>query len=75
MSGGDVSTKMAEGFFSQLKRSIDGAPTTASPPSTYTAAWPSSTFGTARKVDDSERMRRVVSQVMGHRLAHCRIIG
>ncbi len=43
---GDVSTNAAEGFFSQLKRSVDGL-TTASAWSTCLGTWPSSTTGTA----------------------------
>jgi len=41
----DVTTNRAEGYFSQLKRSLDGLITT-SPSSTCRATWLSSTSGT-----------------------------
>lgn len=45
-----VSTNVLEGFFSQLKRSIDGVPTTRSASSTSTATWHSSTSSTPTAV-------------------------
>lgn len=72
---GDVSTNMAEGFFSQLKRSIDGthhAVSTEHLPR-YLAQF--DFLYTHRRRTDSERMRILLGSVDGRRLAYCTVTG
>lgn len=71
----DVSTNMAEGFFSQLKRSIDGTHHAVSTEHLHRYLAEFDFRYSTRKMNDSERMRLAISQVMGRRLAYCTVIG
>jgi hypothetical protein len=67
---GDVTTNRAEGYFSQLKRSIDGTHHHISTKhlARYLAEFD---FGySTRKVSDTERTRRLLGQVGGKRLTY-----
>ena len=67
---GDITSNHAEGFFSQLKRSIDGTHHHISKEHLprYLAQW--DYLYSTRKVDDSQRMRVLVGQVSGRRLTY-----
>lgn len=67
---GDVSTNLAEGFFSQLKRSIDGTHHAISTVhlGRYLAQF--DFLYTHRRVTDSERMRLLIESVDGRRLPY-----
>jgi len=67
---GDVSTNQAENFFSQLKRSIDGTHHHVSKEhlGRYLAEF-DFRYST-KKADDTERLRKLVSQVAGRRLSY-----
>jgi hypothetical protein len=67
---GDVTTNRAEGYFSQLKRSIDGTHhhVSAKHLNRYLAEF-DFRYST-RKVSDTERTRRLLSQVGGRRLTY-----
>jgi transposase-like protein len=71
---GDVSTNAAEGFFSQLKRSIDGTHHAVSTEHLHRYLAEFDFRYSTRKLNDSERMRLALSQVMGRRLAYCAVI-
>ncbi|MGH9280150.1 MAG: IS1595 family transposase [Acidimicrobiales bacterium] len=67
---GDVSTNQAEGFFSQLKRSIDG---THHHVSTQHLHWYLAEFDfrySTRKISDTARMERMMDRVGGCRLMY-----
>ena len=72
---GVVSTNAAEGFFSQLKRSIDGTHHAVSVEhlGRYLAEF--DYRYTTRKMSDTERMREVVGQVAGRRLSYKPLTG
>ena len=67
---GNVTTNHAEGYFSQLKRSIDGTHHHVSPEhlSRYLAEF-DYRYST-RNLDDSARTRRLMGQVGGKRLTY-----
>lgn len=71
----DVSTNQAEGYFSQLKRSIDGTHHKVSTEhlSRYLAEF-DYRYST-RKMNDSERMRLVMGTTGGRRLSYRPLIG
>lgn len=67
---GTVTTNHAEGYFSQLKRSLDGTHHRVSVEHLprYLAEFD---FGyTTRKLNDSQRMERIVGQTGGRRLTY-----
>ncbi len=65
---GDVTTNHAEGFFSQLKRSIDGTHHHVSVDHLHRYAAEFAFRYTYRKESDTARMQRIVSQTGGRRL-------
>ncbi len=71
---GDVSTNMVEGYFSQLKRSLDGTHHRVSREhlGRYLAEF-DFRYST-RKLDDDQRMHRLMGQVDGRRLTYKRVI-
>jgi len=67
---GGISTNMAEGFFSQLKRSIDGTHHHVSKEHLPRYLAHFDFMYTTHELTDSERMRRVLGQVGGRRLTY-----
>lgn len=67
---GDVTTNHVEGFFSQLKRSIDGTHHQVSTEHLHRYVTHADFNYTTRKLDDSARMARLVGQVTGRRLPY-----
>ena len=68
---GDVHTNSAEGFFSQLKRSIDGTHHHASAASIFHRYLDEFDFRySTRKLSDTARMEQMVSQAGGRRLTY-----
>jgi transposase-like protein len=72
---GDVTSNMAEGYFSQLKRSIDGTHHHVSKEHLPRYLAQFDWLYSNRKATDSERMRRLLSQVGGRRLTYRPLIG
>ena len=67
---GNVTTNHVEGFFSQLKRSIDGTHHRVSVDHLQRYVTHVDFIYTTRKLDDSARMERLVGQVTGRRLSY-----
>ncbi len=72
---GDVSTNMVEGYFSQLKRSIDGTHHRVSREHLQRYLAEFDFRYSTRKLDDGQRMHRLMGQVGGRRLTYKRVIG
>jgi hypothetical protein len=72
---GQVSSNMAEGFFSQLKRSIDGTHHHISKEHLPRYLAHFDFMYSTHELTDSERMRRVLGQVGGRRLTYRPLIG
>jgi transposase-like protein len=71
---GDVSTNQAEGYFSQLKRSIDGTHHHVSVEHLPRYLAEFDFRYRTRKITDTARMQRLVSQAAGRRLPYDRVI-
>ncbi|MCA1709015.1 MAG: IS1595 family transposase, partial [Actinobacteria bacterium] len=67
---GDVSTNQAEGFFSQLKRSLDGTHHHVSKVHLHRYLAEFDFRYSTRKMNDTVRMHRLVSQAAGRRLSY-----
>lgn len=67
---GVVSTNVVEGFFSQLKRSLDGTHHHVSPEHLHRYLAEFDYRYSTRKLSDAERMRRLVGQIGGRRLLY-----
>ena len=67
---GFISTNQVEGFFSQLKRSLDGTHHHVSPEHLHRYLAEFDFRYSTRRVSDAERMRRLVGQVGGRRLLY-----
>ena len=72
---GDVSINMAEGYFSQLKRSLDGTHHRVSVEHLPRYLVEFDYRYTTRKLSDRQRMLRLMGQVDGRRLTYKRITG
>lgn len=70
---GDVSTNHAEGFFSQLKRSVDGTHHKVSREHLPRYLAEFDFRYTSRKLDDTARMLRLMGQTGGRRLTYKRV--
>ena len=72
---GNVTTNRAEGYFSQLKRSIDGTHHHVSVAHLPRYLAEFDYRYSTRKMQDSERMRRVMGQTGGRRLTYRPLTG
>ncbi len=72
---GDVTTNMAEGYFSQLKRSLDGTHHRVSREHLHRYLVEFDYRYTTRKLSDRQRMLRLMGQVDGRRLTYKRVTG
>ena len=70
---GDVSTNLAEGYFAQLKRSIDGTHHKVSVEHLPRYVAEFDFRRSTCKVSDSDRMAQMVAQAEGRRLSYKRI--
>ncbi len=71
----DVSTNRVEGYFSQLKRSIDGTHHRVNREHLQRYLAEFDFRYSTRKLGDSERMDRLVTQTAGRRLTYKRVTG
>jgi transposase-like protein len=72
---GDVSTNQAEGYFSQLKRSLDGTHHHVSREHLERYLAEFDFRYSTRKLSDTQRMQRMIRQATGRRLSYNRIMG
>ncbi|HSH58873.1 MAG TPA: IS1595 family transposase [Acidimicrobiales bacterium] len=71
---GDVSINMAEGYFSQLKRSLDGTHHHVSVEHLPRYLVEFDFRHTTRKLSDAQRLHRLMGQVGGRRLTYKRVV-
>jgi transposase-like protein len=71
----NVSTNMAEGFFSQLKRSVDGTHHHVSPEHLHRYLAEFDFRYTTRHETDTDRMRMLVGRIDGRRLSYRPLLG
>jgi hypothetical protein len=72
---GDVTTNHAEGYFSQLKRSIDGTHHHVSPEHLHRYLAEFDFRYSTRELSDTARLRKVIGQVNGRRLSYLPLRG